>query len=555
MSSEHLWFKQRLRLGMTIHWICVVIYFVILVFRRLYIGLATSGLFWALGLSFVFAGIIKEFMLRQDEAVIKRYYWIFSLLDTFIISFAYYQSYPSNFVVFPFYLLIILKSTIEIVPGEMRTAAVFCFLGLTIDQVFLWPQYVDYLRNHDWTSLQGIIALFAPVFYLSMILFFAMIAQKVRAIRQEMTDRLNRALQEKDDNLAQLISAHVTLEEKYVESYTLNLVQESIFQQLDRIRILENASDILMGVLGGKSCSIYMNLPKEETLRLTVSVGVLDEECFRSSYLTKDTALIPVTWRQEKVGDENAMELNERELLRNHGVSSVLCVPLTGQDHMWGVILLTHALDNAFPQERRSLVQLIARQLGLALDNARLHQEMKELATHDPLTGLYNRHFLNNHINGLDEQLRDGTLKHLSCVIMDIDYFKRINDTYGHLYGDLILQQVTDVIQRVATEEIIARYGGEEFIILSSDEERSMVQLAETLRSETAKLSFGSAKKGFIPVTISCGVASIPEHARNATELVGLADVALYQAKRNGRNRTESYLPVISNESIKETSA
>lgn len=535
MSNEHLWYKQRLRLGLTIHWICVVIYFGVLSFLGLESERSSLTSYWVLGLYIFAAAIIKELLMHLRGGTIERFYWAFSLIDIFVVTYVYYQCYPLNSVVFPFYLLIILKSTIETVPGEMRNTAIACFFGLIVDHVLLWTKY---RAGADLSSLQGMASLLAPCIYLCVIVFFAMIAEKVRGIRKEMTDRLNTALKEKETHLTELISAHVALEEKYVESYTLNLVQESIFQQLDRMRIMENASDILMGVLGGKSCSIYLNLLKEDFLRMMVGTGVLDEECFKPEYSIHDSALIPTTWRQDGICDERNMDSKEREALKKSGIHSVLCVPLTGQDHMWGVILLTHALEDAFPQERRSLVQLIARQLGLALDNARLHQEMKELATHDPLTGLYNRHFLNNYLDEVNEQIISAALEHVSCVVMDIDHFKIINDTYGHLFGDLILQQVTGVIRRLAKHEIIARYGGEEFIILANDEAEAIYNLAEAIRCEVEKSSFGSTQKGFISVTLSCGVASIPGDARNATELLAMADAALYKAKRSGRNQT-----------------
>lgn len=538
MSSENQWYKQRLRLGLTIHWACIVIYFAILFFRLQDLDPKLTVVFWSLGLALISAAIIKELLIRQRKEIVERFYWVFSLLDTLIISMAYYQSYPSNFVVFPFYLLIILKSTVEIIPGEMRNTTFLCLAGLTINQYLLWSRHME---SVDRTTFEGFVNLIAPLIYLSIVVFFALVAGKVRGIRQEMTDRLNKALKEKEDHLTELVAAHVTLEEKYVESYTLNLVQESIFQQLDRVRILENASDILMGVLGGEACAIYMNCPKEDTLRLVVSVGSLNEECFKTLYSIEDNALIPTTWRRERVSDEMIMLPEKRDSLAKSGIASVLCVPLTGQDHMWGVILLTHALKDAFPQERRSLVLLIARQLGLALDNAQLHQAMKELATHDPLTGLYNRHFLNNYLNEIDEHLKAGQLDGLSCVVMDIDNFKQINDTYGHLYGDLILQQVTDIIRRFTGQEIAARYGGEEFIIMVNEEEEKANELAEQLRIEAEKSSFGSKQKGYISVTLSCGVASIPKHAQNSTELLTMADAALYEAKRNGRNRTEIF--------------
>lgn len=176
----------------------------------------------------------------------------------------------------------------------------------------------------------------------------------------------------------------------------------------------------------------------------------------------------------------------------------------------------------------------------LALSMYEMAKRLESLVYNDPLTGLYNRLLLNIRLR--EELARSRRHKWpLAVLIIDIDHFKRINDTYGHLVGDEVLIGCAAILSRhIREEDCLARYGGEEFVILAPGMiEDNAVQLAERIRLavEEAPLSATGLDKP-VHITISIGIAIYPNHASNENELISRADTALYQAKSRGRNRT-----------------
>jgi len=183
----------------------------------------------------------------------------------------------------------------------------------------------------------------------------------------------------------------------------------------------------------------------------------------------------------------------------------------------------------------REVIQKYAERLGVA--NRKLHT----MAMTDALTGLPNRR---NALARLKDVVAESSRygDKLSCIMIDIDHFKNINDTYGHDNGDLVLKEVTQIfIKNARSYDMVSRMGGEEFLVIStrSDREESL-QLAERLRSAVEKHVIQLDDSTVARVTISAGVASWSDKYVNGGELIKAADNALYQAKRKGRNRVET---------------
>ncbi|MBC7364120.1 MAG: GGDEF domain-containing protein, partial [Candidatus Aminicenantes bacterium] len=156
----------------------------------------------------------------------------------------------------------------------------------------------------------------------------------------------------------------------------------------------------------------------------------------------------------------------------------------------------------------------------------------------DPLTGLYNRRYLEETLER--ELLRAKRAENpVSVIMLDIDHFKKFNDTYGHEAGDFILQAVARTIQKsVRAEDIVCRFGGEEFIvILPGLELEKAVCRAELILDAVRRLEIKYSDSVLKNLTISAGVAAFPEHGENWPELLQAADSALLQAKSQGRNR------------------
>ncbi len=165
----------------------------------------------------------------------------------------------------------------------------------------------------------------------------------------------------------------------------------------------------------------------------------------------------------------------------------------------------------------------------------RQQDRLLQLAMHDQLTGLYNRHYM---LEMVDQRIARARRHNtpLTTLIIDLDHFKKINDTHGHIAGDQILEQVSELLQRQCrTEDTVARFGGEEFIVLMEPCSLNQTHYkAEVMRHQISELMPSS-----IPVTVSIGAAELSDHDENFNDLLKRADDALYRAKENGRNCTE----------------
>lgn len=219
-------------------------------------------------------------------------------------------------------------------------------------------------------------------------------------------------------------------------------------------------------------------------------------------------------------------------------VKSILTIPLNARGKPIAVMTLTSPRPDAFPDQIYKTMELIENPASVVVDNARLHDGTRRLAITDGLTKLINhRHFYEL----LENEFRrtNRYMSQLALIMLDIDYFKQVNDTYGHPVGDEILKGISEVISREVREvDVIARYGGEEFAVLLPQTNIDMAKsVAERIRAEVEGYSFRTPE-GTIRITVSLGVVGFPECAvDNQMELVQLADAALYDAKKSGKNR------------------
>ncbi|MCU7801511.1 MAG: GGDEF domain-containing protein, partial [gamma proteobacterium symbiont of Lucinoma myriamae] len=165
-----------------------------------------------------------------------------------------------------------------------------------------------------------------------------------------------------------------------------------------------------------------------------------------------------------------------------------------------------------------------------------MEKELEFRARHDCLTGLFNRMELEKECQ--EEITRARRYQHsFSIFLVDIDYFKQINDKYGHLSGDQVLQQFAAFLQKtVRVTDYVARYGGEEFVVILPETTlKKAEELAERLRIQTTELTT-SLKQTDIKITVSIGISSYPEHGESYEQILEAADTAMYQSKTGGRN-------------------
>lgn len=229
---------------------------------------------------------------------------------------------------------------------------------------------------------------------------------------------------------------------------------------------------------------------------------------------------------------------------KDRSIRSLIIFPITDDEFRCrGVFSVESNEPSLFTNETIQIFSTLMENASVAFTRAVLYQKMELLATTDGLTGL------NNHRNFqeiLSKELeRARRYKHpLSLLLMDIDYFKTFNDTYGHPVGDLVLKEISLCIQKsIRTNDIPARYGGEEFtVIIPETNQANAMIIAERVRDTIEKHVIHSLEKQ-LHVTVSVGCATYPTQANSQQELIDLADKALYYSKGHGRNQANAYLP------------
>jgi diguanylate cyclase (GGDEF)-like protein len=226
--------------------------------------------------------------------------------------------------------------------------------------------------------------------------------------------------------------------------------------------------------------------------------------------------------------------------LSNKEDGAYWCVPLVIGGRTIGVAHLVSEVQDCWTDETRKWTEALINLAAPMVGHLRHLERAKRRALIDELTSTYNRRFLEEVLAKLilPDERRKGQI--ISILMMDLDHFKNVNDTYGHQVGDLVLKTVASTMHRALKEsDVLARYGGEEFMaVLPRTDSGGAVVVAERLRVAVADLSLRRlAPAAPDHVTISIGVATYPTHAKTVQELIRIADGALYQAKSFGRNR------------------
>ncbi len=238
--------------------------------------------------------------------------------------------------------------------------------------------------------------------------------------------------------------------------------------------------------------------------------------------------------------------------------ASSLCVPMMAQGETLGVLLLQSGADGPggpsplpwrLTKSQQRLAVNVAEHVALALANLRLRQALQKQSIRDPLTGLFNRRYLEE---SLERELCRAIRRQrpLGMILLDLDHFKGFNDTFGHEAGDTLLREMGHFLQgRTRREDIACRYGGEEFILILPEAWLDVTQVrAEQLREEIKHLNVQYRGQVMGAITLSLGVAVFPQHGSTASSLLRVADSALYRAKAAGRDR------VVVGEAIEEKS-
>lgn len=220
-----------------------------------------------------------------------------------------------------------------------------------------------------------------------------------------------------------------------------------------------------------------------------------------------------------------------------------VCIPLMTQREVVGLLYMELPEESEAGKRAETYIHMLAENIALSLSNIRLRETLHEMAMADPLTGLSNR-------RRMEEKFEDalGEMKHsggrVSIIMMDVDQFKKFNDTYGHAAGDDVLREVAQVLGRLTREDGLAfRYGGEEFaVLLQGASPDAAAERAEGIRREIEQISIVRDDLVISDISASFGVATTPDHG-SGESLFALADAALYSSKASGRNRVTVAAP------------
>jgi diguanylate cyclase (GGDEF)-like protein/PAS domain S-box-containing protein len=325
------------------------------------------------------------------------------------------------------------------------------------------------------------------------------------------------------------------------EAENLRQATASLAAALDLHQVLDTILDHLEKVIPYDRASVY--LLEEETLHTVAASGFAIEQQVLGHNFPSSNALA----QQIKILghplilEDAAFEPRFSGWIETGFVHGWMGVPLIIHGSLIGFLTLGSQLPGAFGREQAHLAQAFANQAAAAIANARLFSEVQRLAITDPLTGLYNRRGFSE--IGHREMERARRYKRpLSVIMLDIDHFKRVNDTYKHAVGDQVLRTLAERCrQRTREVDILGRYGGEEIVILLPETDRAgALRAADHLRRDVAEKPFNT-EVGPLDITISLGVADSMDGELDLDILIDRADAAMYAAKQSGRNRVMSY--------------
>jgi len=341
--------------------------------------------------------------------------------------------------------------------------------------------------------------------------------------------------------------------------FKLTRQMEVISRQAHELSLLSKLSGMLQTCKDNSEAydAIYLLLPK----LLPARVGGL--------YILNETTetMDPVALWGETVSGATAFDTDDCYALRKGQVyrvknpdaelicrhvkniqpdSTSICIPMIAQGRICGLLHIQEKQPSTdSPAEMADasfhLAVTAAEQLSLSLANLKLQSALRQQSIQDALTGLFNRRYLDESLGREIARARRSGAP-VGIIMIDIDYFKRFNDTYGHEAGDTVLQSVGKFISlHVREDDIACRYGGEEFtLIMPGASLESAFERAEELRKGVQSLQMSHAGKLLESITLSLGVAAFPQYGETGEMVIQAADAALYRAKDNGRNRAET---------------
>jgi len=355
----------------------------------------------------------------------------------------------------------------------------------------------------------------------------ALVAERTQELAAEVSkhEALEKALAESRSALTAQI---VQLNQKNQQIQMLNEVGDSLQSCLTTDEAFSTVTVHVPRLLPATSGALFVHDPPKDLFLSVAEWGehppsnpaFKAEDCWalrrgRTHAVTKTSANLPCRHSSEAPPGES------------------LCIPLAAIGKTIGLLHVTGCVEAA-----HTFAESVAEHIGLALSNLMLRSDLRQLSIHDPLTGLYNRRYMEE---TLETEIRRAERKEhpIGVIMLDIDHFKAFNDGFGHAAGDQMLRSIGKLIlSHLRAGDIACRYGGEELLlILPEATVEAAARRAEDLRTRAKKLEVTHGDTALGPVTVSLGVAVFPGNGRTRDELLASADASLYKAKQGGRDR------------------
>jgi len=313
----------------------------------------------------------------------------------------------------------------------------------------------------------------------------------------------------------------------------INAIAQQMTAVLDLKELLAKVCSLMK--VAFNVCHVSVLLKDEEDLVLRAHAGALTPKIQEGGRLPLTAGLWGKALGLGKTVVENDVRTSEDYVGFYEETAARLCIPLISFGQTMGVLVLDSSRVNAFRATDTQPLESVADICATAIQNAYHLDRVKQLAYIDGLTGIFNRRFFELRIAEEIERARRFDAG-MAVIMADIDHFKRLNDEFGHLLGDEVLRQVSSIFhQHLRKIDVVCRYGGEEFaILISQTNPQHALGIAEKLRRTVEQWQFPGVPR---PVTISVGVAGLPEQGKTRDELVKAADAGMYAAKKAGRNQ------------------
>lgn len=370
----------------------------------------------------------------------------------------------------------------------------------------------------------------------SIFLSFAFVPVAVLNISQELEHRkrLDKRLQ---DSEAQLKSQLTELQDRRKEILQLAELSEFLQSCFDLSEAYTNLSEMMRQILPGTSGAI-LTISESKNLVEPVSTWG-DTEKVQEIFAPSDC------WSIRRGRPFFMSDFHEGHLHCQHiespFPSQAFCVPMMAQGDALGLLHVTTSGSAKLSDEKQSLTIAVAEHIAIAIANLKLRETLKSQSIRDPLTGLFNRRYMEESMER--ERVRaERVSQNLSVLMLDVDQFKLFNDTFGHSAGDEVLKELGQYLKgTLQNSDIACRYGGEEFMLLLPDTSpEDAAARADQMREEIRRLPMQYQDRPISSITISIGVASFPQDGNTMKAVLKAAESALYKAKQEGRDRVET---------------